>query len=94
MSSLYQNTISDLKALFNLKFENDPQLLWQAMQQSEGANKRLALVGDAAASLNLWAQWFPTSQSRGISSQCFLKIIILTEYRRWRHQKTKVPQER
>jgi len=66
MPSPNQNsTISDLKALFNLEFENDPQLLWQAMQQSGAENKRLAQVGDAAASLNLWVQWFPSTESRG-----------------------------
>ena len=71
MSSLYQkmvqSTISDLKALFKLEFEDDPQQLWNAMQQSGAANKRLAQVGDAAATLNIWTQWFPTTQLLGIS---------------------------
>lgn len=92
MSAISQiATISSLKALFILEFEDDPQQLCNAMQQSGAVNKRLSQVGDAAASLSLWNQWFLTTQSRGVSSQHSPKIIILTEHRRWRQKKTNVP---
>ncbi|KFY69203.1 hypothetical protein V496_00434 [Pseudogymnoascus sp. VKM F-4515 (FW-2607)] len=62
-SSSQMSTIRNV--IFGLEEGKDPQQFWHAMQQSGAANKRLSQVGDAAASLTVWTQWFPTAQSRG-----------------------------
>ncbi|KFY32615.1 hypothetical protein V493_00037 [Pseudogymnoascus sp. VKM F-4281 (FW-2241)] len=52
------------QGLISPEFKSDPQQLWHATHQSGAANKRMSQVGDATASLHLWTQWFPTTQSR------------------------------
>lgn len=85
-------TISELENLIHVSFKNRPHLLWEALQCAgspnrslEGGplhpegNKRLALLGDAAATFCVVGQWYPSGQKRGtvlsISSSTPLKAI-------------------